>query len=195
MHQTTPIIFGIQGGQGSFNHQALLHYVDLKHIKKYQIEYLYTTRNVLAALATNKIQYGLFAIHNVLGGLVEESLQAIGHHKFTVVDQITIPITHHLMKHPSVSTTQLNTIMAHPQVFKQCQQHVQELYPHLHQVSGLGEYIDTARAAAALAQGELPYTTAILGPQSLADLYQLQMIARDLQDSENNQTTFLIVQP
>lgn len=189
----TSLTFGIQGGEGSFNHQALLEYTKQNNITDFQIKFLYTTANVLKAVKEKTINYGLFAIYNVLGGLVEESLSCIGHYKFEIIAQISIPITHHLMKLPTTNSQSLTTIMAHPQVLKQCEKNLHTRYSHLNQLSGQGNLIDTAHAAQALSKGLLPNTYAILGPSNLAKLHNLQVIDTNLQDVSNNQTTFLLV--
>ena len=67
------IIFGIQGGKGSFNEEAILDYVKKHEIKKFQIKYLFTSEKVLRNLHEGNIDYGLFAIQNAGGGVVEES--------------------------------------------------------------------------------------------------------------------------
>ncbi len=83
--------------------------------------------------------------------------------------------------------------MAHPQVFKQCEQTLRATYSHLTLMSGEGDLVDTAKAAEELAKGNLPSTTAILGPKTLADHYHFDIIAKDLQDKKDNLTRFLVV--
>ena len=83
--------------------------------------------------------------------------------------------------------------MAHPQVFAQCKSTLSEKYPNLPQVVGEGDLIDHAKVAEALAKGELPPTVAVMGSAILAELYGLEIVARDLQDAKENYTTFLLV--
>jgi len=188
------IVFGIQGGRGSFNEEALLTYVKEKNIKNYKIRYLYTTKNVFKALYKGKIDYGVFAIVNSKGGIVNESIEAMVNYKFRVVDKVTIFIRHFLMKKKEISFSQINKIMAHPQVFVQCQNNLRKKYPHLKLVSGKKEMIDTAKAAKALAKGQISDKTAILGPKILSEIYNFEIVDFDLQDDKENKTTFLIVQ-
>ena len=49
--------YGIQGGKGSFNEQALISYLAQRQISKYKISYLYTTENVLKYLNDEDINY------------------------------------------------------------------------------------------------------------------------------------------
>jgi len=187
------VTFGIQGGRGSFNEAALEDYLIRHRIKKYQVKYLYTTAKVLDYLHRGLIDFGLFAIHNLVGGLVQESIKAIASYKFKIVEEFGIKIRHFLMVKPTVKIEQVKAIMAHPQVFKQCQQTLAQKYPHLDQVSGQGALIDTAQAAKSLSEGKLDDTIAILGPAGLAKLYNLQVVDHDLQDNKDNLTSFLMV--
>ena len=88
---------------------------------------------------------------------------------------------------------QIDSIMAHPQVFAQCERNIARKYPHLQLLSGEREMINTARAALALANGELSASTAILGPEILSQMYNFLVVESDIQDSENNITKFLLV--
>ena len=199
-HQTLPeridansIIYGIQGGQGSFNQSALNYYTAEQGITNFKIRYLYTTDKVLTALVQGDIDYGLFAIHNSVGGVVAESIHGMARHKFQIVDEFAIPIQHNLMKLPQAQQKDIDTIMAHPQIFKQCRIHLKNHYPHLTLISGDGDLIDSAKAAQALAEGALPANLAVLGPAILAQHYQLEVIDHNLQDDPTNNTSFLIV--
>jgi hypothetical protein len=193
--QTNPnhITFGIQGGMGSFNEEALQNYLTRKNIQQYKIQYLFTSEKVLKNLHEGNIDFGLFAISNSTGGLVEESISAMAKYQFAIVEDFTILIRHFLMKRKDVTKEEITTIMAHPQVFKQCQLTLKEQFSSLKQISGENDIVDTARAAEELAKGNLSNTTAILGPKTLASHFNFDIIAKELQDKKDNLTRFLLV--
>jgi prephenate dehydrogenase len=184
---------GIQGGRGSFNEQALNEYLLRHGIKKVKVHYLFTTEKVMRNLHYGNIDLGLFAIHNSVGGMVTESIQAIAKYKFNIVEEFGIKISHMLMHLPTIDPQSIKLVMAHDQVLKQCQSNLAKTFPNLKQVSGKGDLLDTATAAKALAQGKIPQDRFILGPEILAELYGLKIHARDLQDSAQNFTSFLMV--
>lgn len=186
-------IYGIQGGAGSFNEQAIRHYIQRENIKKYKIKYLYTTEKVLNNLHAGNIDFGQFAITNSTGGLVEESMQAMAKYNYTVVDDFEILIQHFLMKRKDATEGDIDTIMAHPQVLKQCEQTLKNSYKHLTLKSGSGDMVDTARAAESLDKGKLPKNIAILGPRILSEKYDFDIMAENLQDKKDNFTRFLLV--
>ena len=76
---------------------------------------------------------------------------------------------------------------------KSCAATLKKNYPKLKLISGVGDLVDTANAAKALSLKKISETTAILGPKGLAELYNFEIIAEDLQDDNENFTTFLIV--
>jgi prephenate dehydratase len=154
---------------------------------------LYTTKNVLDSLSKGTIDFGLFAVSNTLGGIVDETIEVLGDYKFEIVTQITLNIRHFLMKRRDVTTDQITKIIAHPQVLKQCEENLSTKYPRLAKISGGGDLIDTAKAAQALHVKKLSYEHAILGPRVLAELYAFDIIDSNLQDREDNRTTFLLV--
>lgn len=187
------ITFGIQGGRGSNNDEAIQHYLKQAGIKKYNIKYLYTSENVLSALNKGDIDRGQFAISNSIAGIVDESLKAMGKHKFKIIEQYAIKISHALMIRKDAKFSEVTTIMTHPQVLAQCKDTLARKYSHLQQTSGEDELIDQSMAAKYLSEKRLPKTIAIIGNKVLADLYGLQVIEDNLQDAKENYTSFLQV--
>lgn len=187
------ITFGIQGGKGSFNEEAIQYYLKKEGIRKYAIRYLYTSENVLRALHKGDIDRGVFAIHNSVGGIVGESVQAMANYKFKIVEEFAIKISHALMIKKDAKLSDITTIMTHPQVLAQCKATLLKKYSHLKQTSGEKQLIDHAVVAKHLSENKLPRYIATMGSKVLADLYNLQVIEDNLQDAKENYTSFLQV--
>jgi prephenate dehydratase len=187
------LIFGIQGGPGSFNEEAIHYYFKRADIKNFKIKYLYTTENVLRELRQGKIDFGQFALFNLHGGVVDESVEAMGKYRFKVVDKYAIVISHALMICKDAKYPEITEIMSHPQVFAQCRENLLEKYPHLEQISGEGELIDQSMVAKKLSQGKLPKNIATMGSKIIAKIYKLKIVEDNLQDVQENYTTFLLV--
>jgi prephenate dehydratase len=184
------IRFGIQGCPGSFNEEAALLYLKQNNSIA-TIVYLFTTDAVFESLKKKEIDLGQFALLNGVGGIVDESIEAIAKNIFEVVDTVNLTITHHMMKRKD--SKGITFLMAHPQVFKQCKQTLIKDYPDIKLLEGRGDLIDTARAARALSEKELEENIGILGPKELSKIYDLEIIASNLQDSEHNVTTFIVI--
>lgn len=186
--------YGIQGGKGSFNEEAMRYYLHRNDIKDYEIVYLYRSDAVLAAVEHGEVAYGQFAIWNATGGLVDESLEAMSERRFTITEKYAIKISHAIMKRKDVALNKITKLMAHPQVFAQCHRNLAEKYPDLPQEVGEGDLIDHAKVAEALSEGKISKHIAVMGSAVLAELYDLDVVERDLQDATENYTTFLLVE-
>ncbi|MBI5220615.1 MAG: prephenate dehydrogenase/arogenate dehydrogenase family protein [Candidatus Liptonbacteria bacterium] len=188
------LVVGIQGGRGSFNEQAARYYLERTGVEQHDIRYLHTTENVLQALHEGNVDRGQFAIHNSVGGVVGESIEAMARYKFRIVEEFAIQISHALMVHPDADLARVDTIMTHPQVLAQCKRTLAEKYPRLRQVSGEGDLIDHALVAEKLGHGELPKSIATMGSALLAELNNLHIIEDHLEDQKENFTSFLWVE-
>ncbi len=195
--QTTPILFGIQGGQGSFNEEAIQHF--LKHSPfanspdAAQVRYLYTSGNVMDALQRGEIHVGQCAIYNSVGGYVEETTTALESAPVKILREFEIKIAHAIMIRPDQEFSKIDTVMCHSQVLAQCKTNLKTKYPQLKQTSGEGEMVDNAKTAEALAHRILPDNTAVMGSKVLASIYGLQVLEDNLQDAAQNYTRFIHV--
>ena len=187
------LTIGIQGGIGSFNEEAVRYWLQQSGTTNYKLVHLYTSKKVLAALHAGDIDYGQFAIHNSIGGIVGESVEAMAEYKFKIVEEFAIKIAHALMIRKDIDFSDVHAAMAHPQVFAQCHSTMARKYPNLQLTSGTGELIDHANVAKQLAAGKLPPNIAVMGSKILAELYDLQIIEDNLQDAQENFTSFLMV--
>lgn len=183
---------GIQGGKGSFNELALETFFKSNPGQSYKISYMYTTKNVLAALDRGVLDRGQFAIKNTLGGEVTESVEAMKKHKFDIICHYDLKVAHTLMMSPNAKIENLDTVVAHPQALKQCKEHLKK-YPKLKQFSGAGDLVDPSTWAEKLGTGKIGLNHAILGNKKLAELNHLKIVQENMQDSDNNFTTFVLV--
>jgi prephenate dehydratase len=184
---------GIQGGRGSFNEEAARQRLRGEGGGTFELVYLHTTEAVLRALHDGSVDCGQFAIHNSIAGPVEESASAMSRHEFTIVERFDLRIRHALMSRCGVALGAIDSVMTHPHVLRQCRETLRNRYPQLRQLSGEGDLIDHALVAERMANGLLPATLATAGSHMLARLNGLDILDDDLQDSNENFTTFVWV--
>lgn len=190
--QPARTVFGIQGGQGSFNEEAVQHHIKTTGISNYEIKYLYTSDKVMEALSKGEIDLGQCAIYNSAGGFVEETTEALEKFPVEIQQKFAIKIAHAMMTRPDQDFKKIDTIMCHPQVLAQCKATLAEKYPHFKQTSGEGELIDNAKTAEALSTGNLPDNVAVMGSRVLAEVYNLVIVDDNLQDLQENFTEFIL---
>lgn len=192
-NSTEELIIGIQGGPGSFNEQAIREYTRTHRIKKYQLVYLYTTGRVLKALHDKKIDRGMFAIQNTIGGMVWETINALSRFNCRILEDFQMNISHCLFVRPGTTLSEIKIIMSHPQALAQCQRTLARRFPGKKTLSGKGILVDQATAAKQLALGKLPPSTAVLASKAAGEAFGLQALATGLRDKKLNFTTFLFV--
>ena len=188
------LVVGIQGGRGSFNEEAAQYYMSSNPEIPYELKYLHTTESVLRALHEGLVDIGQFAIHNSLGGIVTETVEATARYRFEIVEEFAIKIAHALMIAKDNDFAQIDTIMTHDQVLRQCHTSLGKKYGKLKQTTGEGDMVDHAKVAELLSIGKLPKNIATMGSKVLAKIYDLKIIEDNLQDLDENFTSFLWVQ-
>jgi prephenate dehydratase len=179
---------GVMGAKGSFSEQAGELYLQKEQVKQGLIVPLVSAENVLAALHKGEIDRGIFPIENSNGGIVIEAVNAMAKYNFEIETMFELDIHHMLLVKPNVTASHITTICSHDQALKQCRMYVKRTWPDAEIIP----YADTAKAAADLANGELPDTTAVIAPRQAAELYGLQILEESIQDLKFNYTTFVV---
>jgi len=111
-----------------------------------------------------------------------------------VESSLLLNVTHGLMMSSTAELSDVDTVMTHPQVLAQSRTTLAKKYPNLQQTSGEDDLIDHAKVAELISQGRLAPNIATMGSSVLADIYGLRVIEDNLQDLDENFTSFLWVQ-
>jgi prephenate dehydratase len=186
---STEMKIGIMGAPGSFSEQAAELYqqtfLDGAPIK---IEALVNAESVLTAVEEGTVDRGIFPIENSNGGIVIEAVHAMAVHRFAIERMFELDVHHMLLALPGTNTVDITTITSHDQAIKQCRTYLRRNWAD----ASIETYADTAKAAADLAQGVLPPTTAVIAPRRCAKLYGLDILEESIQDLKFNYTSFLV---
>lgn len=180
-------IIGLSGAPGSFSEEAARWYAAKIGAEVPDYQYLITVENVLASLEKGETTLGIFPIMNSIGGLVIETAHAIGKHRFETESIFDIEIHQNLLAQKGINPSTITKILSHDQAVKQCRGYLERAWPGVE----VGEYPDTAQAAADLASGILPETTAVIASRAAAERYGLDILEPSIQDLKNNLTTFI----
>lgn len=176
------------GDRGSFSEEAGELYLKEEGISEAEIVPLVSAENVLKALKNKAIDKGIFPIENSNGGIVIEAVEAMARYTFEIEKMFELDVHHMLMVKYGVTASQIDTVCSHDQALKQCRMYLKRTWPEVE----IMPYIDTAKAAADLASGALPDTTAVIAPRRAATMYKLEILEESIQDLKFNYTTFVV---
>ncbi len=180
---------GYMGIPGSFSELAAQKLLEQMGMEQMELIPLVCAKNILEAMRDGSVSYGVLAVRNTTAGPVSEFIQAFHNVEYEMLGEYVLPIHHCLFKRPEVSMSGLLQVASHPQAIRQTCKTRMRHWPDLAEK----EIEDTAIGAEKLAKGELPDTTAVICSINAGQAWDLDMIARDIEDSSENKTTFWLM--
>ena len=142
--------------------------------------------DVFDAVRDGIFDYGIVPVENTLGGLVGPVNSILINTDLKIVAAIDMPVSHCLLAVPGADHREIRSAYSHSQALAQCRNFLArnklEARP----------YYDTAGAARMIAQ-ERRRDTAAIANRFAAEIYDLEIIKDEIQDSENNRTRFFIL--
>ncbi len=111
-------------------------------------------------------------------------------YQFHFCDDLPFEVHQCLMALPDVGLSEIQCVTTHPQALAQCRESLLVYNPPQAQ---LVEWEDTAKAACDLAEGRLSAGTAVIASARAAEVYGLDLLVENIEDSRPNITTFIIV--
>ena len=157
-------------------------------LKNSELVPLMSAKNVIDALVSREIDYGVLAVENKYAGMVQESEEAKkGVRNLLELDLMWSPIHHCVFKRrPEDPVTKL---VSHIQALHQSQNNLRRLYPGAEMV----ECEDTAYAAEMLSKGMLEEGSAAVCRKDAGEHYGLYLDNENVEDMEDNMTKFSLV--
>lgn len=176
--QVKELKVGYQGIEGSYSHQAAKSIMPVaKHAP------LVSSANVVKALRDGDIDYGVMAIENSIGGIVLETEKALEKAPLLLTLTFRLKIQHCLFKSLKTPLEAILYVTSHPQALRQTRNHLEKYNWKAVEIE------DTAIGAKRIAEGELP-NTAVVCSKIAGELYGLELIEENIEDSSDNETTF-----
>lgn len=175
---------GYQGVLGSFSEEAATNY--FKDAKALYNRYD-GFEDVMDALTSNEIDYGVLPIENSYTGEVIDVYDLIQKYNLYIVGEEIVKVTHNLVGIKGSNIEDLKEVYTHPQALGQCKKYLKE---HAHILSI--PYANTAMAAKYISElGDK--TKAAICSKKAAYLYNLQILDEEVNTKSNNYTRFIIL--
>lgn len=176
----------IQGIKGCFHHTALSIFFQKKN---YNILECTTFNSLVLAVLQSKVHMGIMAIENSIVGDIIANYILIYKYNLKIIAEIYIPIEHYLMTVPGETIEKIRKIISHPMAILQCTN-----FLHNNPKIQISDYYDTAGAAKNIAIHQYRGLAAI-APKIAAKIYNLEIIASNIQNFKKNFTRFIIITP
>lgn len=173
----------IQGIKGSNHHQVVrecfnddTELVDCMSFDK-----------LVDCLLNGSADKGVMAIENSIAGSIIPNYALVYHNNLHIIGEHYLNIHHNLMVLNGQTIEDLKEVRSHPMALLQCKEFFRK-YPQIKLV----EDVDTAATARQIQENQLKGIGAI-APKVAADLYELNIVASEIQTIKNNSTRFIIV--
>lgn len=175
-----PVAVAYLGPAATFTHQAAR-----KHFGG-SARYMAceTITDVFAEVEKRGADYGVVPIENSTEGAVTHTLDEFVSTPLKICAETYLPIAHHLLS--KVPKEKIRKVFSKPEVFGQCRRWLHENLPGVELIP----VSSTARGAEMAAREK---TAGALAGDLAAELYGLNILARDVQDLGGNTTRFLII--
>ncbi len=145
-----------------------------------------TFEEAFEAVKSGDCQLGMIPVENSIAGRVADVHHLLPASGLKIIGEYFKPIHFQLMANRGVKLEDLKTVASMAIALGQCRNIVRKLKLR-------GETVgDTAGAAKMLAERPDP-TRAALAPAAAAEIYGLDILARDVEDEHNNTTRFIIM--
>ena len=173
----------IQGIKGSNHHQVASDFFgeDIELLECLSFD------AIIDHLLDGTADKGIMAIENSIAGSIIPNYNLVYHNKIHIIGEHYLSIHHNLMALHGTALQDINEVHSHPMALLQCKEYFRD-YPHIKLV----ESVDTAETAKRIKEGSLANIAAI-APKMAADLYDLNIIAPEIQTIKNNATRFIIL--
>jgi len=178
---TTQMTIAFQGEPGANSHIAIDEaYPGAKALP------CATFEDALAAISSGEADLGMIPIENSVAGRVADIHHLLPKSNLFIIGEWFLPIHHQLMAPRGATLDGLKTVESHVHALGQCRNIIRKL--------GVRSIVapDTAGSARAVAAAG-DKTRAALAPKIAAGIYDLDILAEDVEDEHHNTTRFVIL--
>ncbi|MCB2406416.1 prephenate dehydratase [Hymenobacter lucidus] len=173
----------IQGFEGSFHQIAARHYFGPTALTTPCA----TFGEVVRQVGSGTSSHGLMAIENSIAGSILPNYNLLRKADLRVTGEVYLQIRQHLMALPGQQLADIQEVHSHPMALLQCADFLNQ-----HGHWRLVETEDTALSAQRIREGLRAGTAAVAGKLA-AELFDLEILGKDIHSEKKNYTRFLVV--
>lgn len=173
----------IQGIKGSFHHQVVKEYFS----ENVEIDECLSFEELIDSLLSGKSDQAVMAIENSIAGPIIPNYALIDKNNLHIIGEYYLNISQNLMTLKGQKIEDIKEVHSHPMAILQCMDFLKQ-YPNIKLV----EDKDTAETARRIQEKQLTGIAAI-GSKVASEMYDLDIIAPEIQTIKNNMTRFVII--
>jgi len=183
-HESFPLraTVACQGVEGAYSQSACD-----KLFSPADITYFNSFEGVFQAVDSGLCRFGVVPLENSSAGSVNEVYDLMNRYRFYIVRSIKLPITHTLLAAPGAKIDDIKEVFSHEQAIRQCSRFLKSW-------NGVKvtECANTAMAAKQAASSGRT-DAAVISSRDCAELYGLQALSFNIQNTDNNYTRFICI--
>jgi len=173
----------IQGIKGSFHHQVVKEYFS----ENVEIDECLSFEELIDSLIAGKSDQAVMAIENSIAGPIIPNYALIDKNNLHIIGEHYLSIHQNLMALKGQKIEDIKEVHSHPMAILQCMDFLKQ-YPNIKLV----EDKDTAETARRIQEKQLTGIAAIAS-KTASEMYDLEIIAPEIQTIKNNMTRFVII--
>jgi len=173
----------IQGIKGSFHHQVAQEYFH----QNINVDECLSFDELVDSLLSGKSEQAIMAIENSIAGPIIPNYALIDKNNLHIIGEHYLDIHQNLMALKGQKMDEILEVHSHPMALLQCMDFLKK-YPNIKLV----EDKDTAETARRIHQKQLKGIAAIAS-KTASVLYDLEILAPEIQTINNNMTRFVII--
>ena len=143
---------------------------------------------VADAVAAGRFARGMVPVENSNAGLVPGALEMLKRKTIRILSRHPLPVAIHCLGLPGSKIEDIRLVRSHPMAIRECMRFIGE------RGFAMEDSRNTAIAAHRLAEMGDP-TIAVLASSRSAEIYGLDILASNIQDSADNTTFFAMIAP
>jgi len=174
---------GIQGIKGSFHHLVVMDY----YPNEVEVVEHMSFHKLAEKLALNETNEAVMAIENSIAGSILPNYALINEYNLSIIGEHYTPVNMNLMAIKGQKIEDIKKVFSHPMALLQCKEFFKK-----HSHIKLIEDADTAEAAKRISEEGKLKVAAVASPAA-AEMYGLEILAKEIHTIKSNATRFLVL--
>jgi len=175
-------LVAFQGELGAYSEEAaFLFFGSSVNVKPYRF-----LPEVFKAVGERQVDFGIVPVENSLEGSINQTYDLLLSSELKVSGEVILRVTHCLISNKKISLILIKKVYSHPQALAQCRNFLNNLKCEV-----IPTY-DTAGSVKFIKENK-SINSAAIASERAAKIYQMEILAKGLEDDKSNYTRFFIL--